>query len=419
MYEWMDTNFEDTEIVASHPYIPDATECLRCGMCVSGCPTFRLFQVEEQTPRRRLRTLRKVLHDQQPIDAVERKQLDDCLQCRACENICPSRMAYGDLFDQAQAQLKPKLNWLTKSAFWLIEHKQWRMRLMPLLSVYLQLGLKKRLHSSFILKQLGLTNANTLLSKPALKPLTTHYPTKQVKRGQVALFSGCITESFDRETLLAVIKLINYLGYDVLIPNQQGCCGAIHQHNGQKANHLIDNNIKIFNALNVEAVLYNDSGCGAMLNEYKSTDEQQSNYFRERLFSVNDFLLTHWPDNLQLLPAHFNIAIHEPCTQRNVLKNQKTVYTLLQKIPDLNIVALPDNHLCCGAGGSYMLTHSENAQQLRTMKQLAIEAVNVDYVISSNYGCACFLNAEAEIDKKVFHLLWLLAKQLPLSFNSF
>lgn len=411
MYEWMDTNFEDTDIVASHPYIPDATECLRCGLCVSGCPTFRLFQIDEQTPRRRLRTLSKILHDQQPIDALEREQLDDCLQCRACENICPSRMAYGELFDQAQAQLKPKLNWLAKIAFWLIEHKQWRMKLMPLLSVYLLLGLKQRLQSNVVLKQLGLANVNTLLSKPALKQLQAHYPTEQIKRGQVALFTGCITEVFDRETLLAAIKLLNFVGYDVLIPRQQNCCGAIHQHNGQTASYLINKNIKVFNSLEVDAVLYNDSGCGAMLSEYKGSDKQQGDFFRQHLLSVSDFLLTHWPDNLQLLPANFNIAVHEPCSQRNVLKNQKTVYTLLQKIPNLNIVTLPDNHLCCGAGGSYMLTHPENAQQLRTMKQLTIDAVSVDYVISSNFGCACFLNAEA--DKKVFHLLWLLAKQLP------
>jgi glycolate oxidase iron-sulfur subunit len=96
--------------------------------------------------------------------------------------------------------------------------------------------------------------------QPAIPPGT-------VSRGRVALFTGCLAEHLDRETLLATIRLLNVIGYEVLVPESQGCCGAIHQHNGQSAADLIANNLAVFNALDVEAVLYSASGCGAMLSE--------------------------------------------------------------------------------------------------------------------------------------------------------
>src|SRR5512145_1294488 len=128
----MDIGFDEPgEPTGSGPYIPDAGDCLRCGLCVGSCPTFRLFQADDETPRRRIRTIGKILLEKQPISVDERRHLDNCLQCRACETVCPSRMAYGQLFDQAQAQLKVAPGKLAKLALLLIENKRWRMRMLP------------------------------------------------------------------------------------------------------------------------------------------------------------------------------------------------------------------------------------------------------------------------------------------------
>ena len=280
---------------------------------------------------------------------------------------------------------------------------------MPLLAVYLKSGLQKPLRSTGLLKKLHLADAEALLGKPALQALAVSYPASATKRGRVALFTGCIAEHFDRETLLAAIKLLNAIGYEVLVPPQQGCCGAIHQHNGQSAAGLIDNNIAVFNALDVDAVLHTATGCGAMLSEYQNDDEA-GQLFRQRLCDINEFLLKHWPDDLQLTASKLKVAVHEPCSQRNVLKNQQAVYALLQKIPGLSIAALADNHICCGAGGSYMLTHPDNAGQLRALKQQIITDSSADLVVSGNFGCAVYLNADGG---RVEHPLLLLARQLP------
>ena len=412
MFDYMDISYgEPGEPIGPGPYIPDAGECIRCGICVSSCPTFRLFQSEEETPRRRIRTISKLLVENLPISFDERRHLDNCVQCRACEIVCPSKMAYGQLFDQAQSQLKVNPGWLAKLAFRLIENKHLRTWLMPLLAVYLSSGLQKPLRHSGLLKKLHLSDAEALLGRPALQALAACYPTSATTRGRVALFTGCIAEHFDLETLLAAIKLLNAIGYEVLVPPQQGCCGAIHQHNGQSAAGLVDNNIKVFNTLDVDAVLHTSTGCGAMLSEYQRDDGKAVELFQQRLGDINDFLLKHWPDDLQLTASKLKVAVHVPCSQRNVLKNQQAVYALLQKTPGLSIAALADNQICCGAGGSYMLTHPDNAGQLRDMKRQAITATSADVVVSGNFGCAVFLSTNGS---RIEHPLLLLARQLPL-----
>ncbi|MDD5273297.1 MAG: (Fe-S)-binding protein [Methylovulum sp.] len=411
----MDFNGSDSISLPLSPYIPDAGECSRCGMCISACPTFRLRQIHEETPRHRIRTISKILVENQPVTVEGRQHLDNCLQCRACEAICPSQMAYGALFDQTQALIKKNAPWQKKLAFWMIDNKAWRKRLLPLLAIYLKSGLQRFLRHSGLLKKLHLAEAEALLTLPAIKPLAEQYPTPYTKRGTVALFTGCLAEHFDRDTLQASIKLLNTIGYDVAIPSQQGCCGAIHLHNGASASSLINHNLKVFNTLETDAVLYTATACGAMLKDYGSDDNEAAQPFLQRLQDINSFLLQHWPDNLQLQPLDQHIAVHEPCSQRNVLKNQHSVYALLQKIPSLNVTPLPDNNICCGAGGSYMLTHPDNAGQLRTLKHQAITGSQADSVVSGNFGCMVFLNADDHHHIK--HPLQLLAKQLPSSAN--
>lgn len=411
---WDDFDFGADQVEwPSGPSLPDAGDCLRCGLCLTACPTYRLFKSEDQSPRRRVRTLRKLLVENVPIDSGERLHLNDCVQCRACETVCPSKMAYGQFFDQARVLAAAPPHWAAKAAFGLIEHKKRLARLLPFIALYHHSGLGKWLRRSGLLRALGLAEAEALAATPALRALAKRYAPERPCLGRVALFTGCLAEPFDRDTLLSAIALLNAIGYEVVVPREQQCCGAIHQHNGRSASRLIENNLRVFNALDVEAVVYCASGCGAMLSEYPG-DDREAERFRRRLSDVNEFLLAHWPDDLALKPFVGKIAVHEPCSQRNVLKNQHAVYALLAKIPGAEVAPLGDNATCCGAGGSYMLTHPGIAAELKTIKRAAIDAASVDAVVSGNFGCAMFLNSGDAPKAPLLHPLVLMAGLLPV-----
>jgi len=423
MFDFQDFGFDsasdgsaDASPPSTGPYIPEASECMRCGMCVSTCPTFRLFQVDEQTPRRRVRTIAKILADDAGVGVEELAQLNDCVQCRTCETVCPSRMSYGTLFDRAQAKLRAtaRPSWLARLGLRLIERKHARALLLPFVTLYLRSGLQKPLRASGLLAKLGLGAAEALVCEPSLVGLAGIYPVeRRIKyRGRVALFTGCLAEHFDRPVQVAGIKLLNRLGYEVVVPEEQGCCGAIHQHNGLPAESMMEANIAAFYALEVEAVIYSASGCGAMLTEYQGGDSETSGWFTKHLIDINEFLLAHWPEDLQLAASNLNVAVHEPCSQRNVLKNSQSVYALLRKIPGVNLEALADNQLCCGAGGTYMLSHPENAKSLRAAKRLAMAGSGADVVVSANFGCGFYLNAGQPAGSRVLHPLQLLADRI-------
>ena len=388
---------------------------MRCGLCVKSCPTYLLSQSEPESPRSRVQSLRKVLSEQQALTGAEQQHLANCLQCRACETVCPSQMAYAAAFDQAQSQLAPgQTNWSSRMGFVLIGHKHWRQTLLPLLTLYLRSGLQQPIRASGLLKKLGLAEAEALLQSPSLSPLHRLYPIKKSRlRGRVALFTGCLAEHFDRPVQLAAIKLLNALGYEVVIPHDQVCCGAIHQHHGRNPQALLAKNAEVFYNLEVTAVLYSASGCGAMLSEQLAPDTETSGWLLRHLYDINDFLLQHWPDQLRLAASNLTVAVHEPCSQRHVLKNQHNLYLLLGKIPHLELTAVSENTICCGAGGSYMLSHPETADKLRRRKQQQLSNSGADLIVSSNFACRYYLNAsQTDSSLKVLHPLQLLADRL-------
>ena len=443
MFDFMeDYTSDDTIYPQNGLYIPDASECMRCGLCISSCPTYKLFRIEAESPRSRLRTIDKIINGNTTVSEEELKHLDNCTQCRACESICPSKMAYGHLFGLAreqrfQAEASDRRGTLLSAiGFKLIEHKALLNAAAVLMRWYQKSGLQLLLRKFGLLRVFTLDKVELLMPEVAISKLAERYPTNKQSRGNVALFTGCISEHFDRKTLLASIKLLNVIGFDVLVPKGQTCCGAIHQHQGNTAiaGKMAVLNTGVFNSLDVEAIITTASGCGLMLNEYEQANGDESGNtlrFGSPLFDITEFLNLNWPDDISLKECHADarkIAVHEPCSQRNVPFSSRSlgtrelgskgvrnrhqhVYALLEKIPEITVIPLPDNQICCGAGGVHMLTHPEIAEPLRDTKLAHFEQSQADLLVSINIGCALHLNA-GPARNKVVHPVVLLAELL-------
>lgn len=423
MFDFMNDGFgigNNDYVVAEGPFVPEPHDCMRCGICLSHCPTYQLNKDEQEGPRQRIRILNKLVLLKETVDEEAIMHLNNCLQCGACEAVCPSQMSYSELFDKAQHELNNDKNKsvYAKLALSLIAEKKKLKLALPLIYFYQLGGIRWLTQKLGLLKLMKLDVADQMLRPPALKSLNDTYSISTETKGRVALFTGCISEHFDRETLNASIKVLNALGYEVSIPKQQVCCGAIHYHNGapEVAKTLMQQNRTCFNNQDVDAIIYCATGCGVQFQKYPLALELDENdsAFKIPLFEVMDFIAKHWDEKIKLNPLPGKVKVHESCSQRNVLKNQQSVYDLLNKIPGIEVETLAENDICCGAGGSYMLTHEKTAKTLRDNKWQNILNSNADYVVTSNIGCNLHLQAFNPIQQNVVfkHPVCMIAKQL-------
>lgn len=389
--------------------------CVMCGMCSQHCPTYALSADENESPRGRIALISALTTGQLNADATLQAHLDHCTGCRACEAYCPSEVRFGAIMDAARTLLPQQTaasTPTTPSARWL--------------RLYQRTGLQKLARGSGLLKPLGLAQKEGLL--PSVIPDTPdwqdYYPadTSIGHRGDVALFTGCIANTFDRTALDASRRLLNALGYGVHVPATQGCCGAMALHSGQtdEAAALAQQNIHAFSGLEVQAIVHTASGCTARLSEYANTHDAEATAFAENVKDISQFLADiEWPAELRVDPLHKTVALHTPCSLQNVLRQAEAPRRLLQRIPQLEIVPLPKATRCCGGAGQYMLEQPDFSLQLREKTLTALDAINpqqkIDTLVTSNLGCALQIAAglrESGQTIAVTHPVVLLTRQI-------
>ncbi|MDH5784031.1 MAG: (Fe-S)-binding protein [Chromatiales bacterium] len=395
-----------------------ADRCVMCGLCLPHCPTYQLHHSELESPRGRIALLQAVAAGKLSADESLLAHLDSCLVCRACEKMCPSKVPYGDLIDAGRALLREQgqpARPMVKQLLHQISDKKRLQRNGSLLRSYQRSGVQRLLRASGLLKLTSIAGAEKALPPiPPRQTLAPLYPATGALRGRVGLFTGCISSLLEGEVQQAAIALLTTLGYEVHVPQNQRCCGSLHQHNGepQRAAELADDNIPLFDEMGLDAVVSTASGCAAQLSEYPRLYGQGHTPFYE----VCDFLSTlEWPDTIQLKPLQQTVWLHLPCSQRNVIGNSGAVAQLLSRIPQLQLEALPENHLCCGSAGSYQLTRPDNASALRERKLNLIDST-AELIVSNNLGCALHLQSGLEqrgSAVEVIHPLLLLVRALP------
>jgi glycolate oxidase iron-sulfur subunit len=396
--------------------------CVMCGLCSQQCPTYALSADENESPRGRIAIIAALASGQLEADARVHTHLDHCTGCRSCEAACPSAVRFGAIMDEASVRwpaTKPRLDLLERltqvdrlkvDARWLRRYQRW--------------GLQRLARATGAVKWFGLEQADRLLPPVADTPeWQAYYPPTSTRRGDVALFTGCIASLFDRAALDASRRLLNRLGYGVHLPPEQVCCGALHRHRGesQQADALARQNVAAFADLESDAIVHTASGCTAQLAEYGQHLGDEAQGFSAKIKDINQFLLDiDWPQELQPAPLVQRAALHTPCSLANVLRQADAPRRLLARIPGLELLDLPQATRCCGGAGSYMLEQSDFARRLRDDKLAALQQLQpgIATLVSSNIGCALHLAAglrEQDQSVEVVHPVVVLAQQLNLS----
>lgn len=357
-----------------------------------------------------------------PHTATLQGHLDSCLTCRSCERVCPAKVPYGELIDAGRALTAnhtgtPRLTrWLSP---WLTRPGLRRAARMLLIS-YQRSGLQALLRCSRVLRGRW-ARLESLL--PARNPGSRASIRDDAARvtatlPRVSLFRGCVGEIADAQTLGAIRQLFEHCGFAVDEPATQNCCGALHQHAGDPdtARQLAAQNTAAF--AGDARVIYAASGCGASLREYAriAPGDAACADFARRVEEPHQLLLRHWSPAIQLQPLPARLAVHLPCTQRNVTGGGDAISALLKKIPQAEVLPLDLEHGCCGAAGTYFVSQPEMADRLLEHKLDALAALRPDYLLSSNIGCTLHLAAGLRrrgLTVPVLHPLALLARQWP------
>jgi glycolate oxidase iron-sulfur subunit len=391
-----------------------ADSCVKCGICAPHCPTYTHTQNENESPRGRIALIQAWAGGNLPITDNLLAHIDSCLLCRACEKACPAVVPYGKLIDDFRAEIHNES--ATKNSVKIVksmaENKRVQSFVKSGLRFYQSNYLKKtarflRLPNLFGLKELDRLVPNV----KEQEPLKNYYPAKNEAKGDVGLFVGCMGELFDFETVNAAITVLTHVGFNVHLPGNQTCCGALALHDGDKkgAATLEKQNELAFAAENLQAIVTIASGCGVTLREYSAKN------FTVKVMDISHFLIQTDFDFSVLKSFSGNVRLHSPCSLRNGLKTDKSVLKLLQKIPEIQISALPETTQCCGAAGSYSLRHDKMAQTL--LNELLTTALEkpTDYLVSSNIGCTLHIAAglrERGEKIEVIHPMVLLARCL-------
>ena len=335
-------------------------------------------------------------------------------------------MAYGELVDNVRVAIETarQRGWLDSFLRKLALHgllaKPSRLgKLAPLFRFYQQSGLRRLVQSLGVLRWLGLEEFERHLP-PILHGFNWRetYPATGTVRGEVGLFLGCVARITDSTTLMAAIFILNRLGYTVRVPKNQTCCGALHQHSGESraAKLLAAQNLKAFALPGLAAVISTVSGCGAMLAEYHRTLGKEAEPFAAKVADLSAFLerAEGW-SAIDMQPLLEKVAVHDPCTLRNVMRKEKAPYSLLQLIPQVQVEALAGNDQCCGAAGTYFLSQPQMAGLLRDDKIRAIQESGANWLATSNLGCAMHITdaaRKAGLNIKVAHPATIVARQM-------
>ncbi len=372
-----------------------ADQCVHCGLCLPHCPTYAWHAVEGDSPRGRLTLMQGLAQGHlEPESPRLREHLEGCLGCRSCEAVCPARVPFAALMDRARAILvdHPATHSPGERLRHAAQHQAMKHPLLRDIGGLAARG-AVRLRAQRLLPQgpwrRSVEHVGASLARaPHLRGTVTP------ETADVLLFTGCMDRFFTGPDLEAALRVLDRLGFGVAIPPGQTCCGALARHAGHtgEAQELEARNLAAF-AHPERPVIVLDSGCEASLREYPEGGPGS------RVSSLTRFLLRYLratPDAAPWLDRPVRVALHLPCTLRNVTREGRELPELLARLPGVTLVSVSAAPNCCGAGGTAMLTQPRMADDLGRATLAALRADQPDIIVSANVGCSVHLRALVE-----------------------
>ena len=398
--------------------------CVHCGFCLPACPTYLVTGDEGHSPRGRIVLMRALERGEMSSgDAALLEHLDACLGCRGCEPACPSGVGYGRGLEAAREQLFAQrgLSVLARSVLGVFRYSGLWRGLFTLARLFRATRLPGMLAGGNRVRfGMGMLASSAELrerpewsrpekSTPPSPPPSPTPPTAPT----VALFRGCVMDTLFRHVHAATRRTLEANGYRVVEVPGQVCCGALHEHAGDRpsARALAETNVSAL-AGAADYIVVNSAGCGALLKDYGHLlGTSQASAVASSVRDVSELLAERGPR--PGAPLDLAVAYDAPCHLQHAQRVQDAPLALLRAIPALRIQLLAGSDRCCGSAGIYSVLRPRMARQVLESKIAAVRATSpaLDLIVTGNPGCIMQIGAglrAAALPTRVAHPVELL-----------
>ncbi|SFK14218.1 glycolate oxidase iron-sulfur subunit [Pseudovibrio ascidiaceicola] len=421
----MQTNFTPEQLKDSATAVSEQIlrKCVHCGFCTATCPTFALLGDELDSPRGRIYLIKEMLENDRPADAKTVKHIDRCLSCLSCMTTCPSGVNYMHLVDHARIHIertykRPLQDRILRAVLQAVLPEPGRFRLAIAAAFYGRplAGLMKSCGGTLAKLGAMLALAPTKSSTPSQFIGQESVAPETQQKGRVAILKGCAQSVLAPSINDAATRLLTRIGYEVVFPKGEGCCGALVHHMGkeeasnEQAKANIDAWMREMEGEGLDAVIITASGCGTTIKDYGFMLREDPQYaakaqkISEMSKDIVEFLIEQDLGETQL-HEDLTVAYHSACSMQHGQKITWQPKKLLQNAGF--VVREPqESHLCCGSAGTYNIMQPKIATALRDRKVGNLEATHPELVATGNIGCITQISSGTQIP--VIHSIELL-----------
>ncbi len=383
-----------------------ADDCVHCGFCLPTCPTWQNWQEETDSPRGRIDLFQALEDGRVEMSPRVASHFDRCLGCFACMTACPSGVRYDHVIDRARWRVERTLQRSAGDRLWrellfAVFTRPWALRAAAVLLFLGRVtGLRWLVRKAGLLRVSKRLAALDALAPPlgledVLRRLPRLTPAEGERRLRAGLLGGCVQRVFFPNVNEATLRVLAAEGVEVVVPDGQGCCGALSVHAGrvEEARALARALVEAFEREPMDVVVVNAAGCGSHLKDLAHLFAEDPAFLpRAKAFAakVRDVseVLTALPARAPRAPLRARVAYHSPCHLGHAQKLNDPPRALLRAIPGVELVEVPDGEQCCGSAGIYNLVEPGSAGEIGRRKAEAVVSTRASLLASANPGCS-------------------------------
>lgn len=407
------------------------TNCMHCGLCLPVCPTNAITGREKSSPRGRIRLIKAVAEGTLDMTQGFVDEMNFCLDCQACETACPAGVKYGSLVEAARNQIRiqRKDSEFALTVKWIflrnVLSKKYLLNIVSkLLGVYQSSGLETIFKNSLVVKKLTPKLFKLQFLSPRIdgRFFDEIYPEivlpKSTPKYTVGFLSGCIMNVAFAHVHEDTIKVLLHHDCKIVIPKKQVCCGSLQAHNGdfEVARDLAKKNIDAFLKYDLDAIVMDSAGCGALMKEYGHYLKDDPGYVEKaRLLSSKVKDITEFLSEIGMKTPvkqfSHRVSYHDACHLIHAQKISKEPRDLLRSIPGIEFIELNEASWCCGSAGIYNVTQHEDSMKILSRKMEHVKETRAEFLVANNPGCLTQIEygcSQHNVNMKIVHFSTLL-----------